>query len=84
MPTVLQFVQSPLQEVTLPCLSGAQGYQSRTTTISAEQVLKQVFGYDTFRAGQLEGVTAILNGQDVLILVPTGGGKQLFIVFQHL
>ena len=37
--------------------------------------MKQVFGYDTFRAGQLEGVTAILNGQDVLILVPTGGGK---------
>ena len=39
--------------------------------------LKQVFGFDRFRAGQQEIVETILDGHDVLAIMPTGGGKSL-------
>ncbi len=40
-------------------------------------LLKSVFGFDDFRPGQEEIVSAILDGQDVLAIMPTGGGKSL-------
>ena len=40
-------------------------------------VLKKYFGYDDFREGQLELVTSILNGRDVLGIMPTGAGKSM-------
>ena len=39
--------------------------------------LKQVFGYDEFRPGQEELVTALLDGRDALGVMPTGAGKSL-------
>src|SRR5690625_6567026 len=39
--------------------------------------LKSVFGFDDFRPGQAEIVQAILDGRDVLAIMPTGGGKSL-------
>lgn len=41
------------------------------------RVLKDTFGYDAFRGGQLEVITQVLAGNDSLILLPTGGGKSL-------
>jgi ATP-dependent DNA helicase RecQ len=40
-------------------------------------VLKDVFGYDTFRRGQEEVIDALLGGRDVLAVMPTGAGKSL-------
>ncbi|WP_419147060.1 DNA helicase RecQ [Pseudoalteromonas 'SMAR'] len=46
-------------------------------TKDPKTVLKDVFGYSTFRDGQLEIIQSSLAGQDTLVLLPTGGGKSL-------
>jgi ATP-dependent DNA helicase RecQ len=44
---------------------------------SLEQSLKHFFGYDSFRTGQREIVEAALEKRDMMIVMPTGGGKSL-------
>lgn len=39
--------------------------------------LKKYFGYDSFRKGQEELIENILDGKDVLGVLPTGGGKSI-------
>lgn len=43
--------------------------------------LQQKFGFSNFREGQLETVKAVLQGEDVLTVLPTGGGKSLLYQF---
>ncbi len=43
----------------------------------AVAVLRQYWGYDAFRAGQWEVISAVLNKRDALAILPTGGGKSL-------
>lgn len=44
---------------------------------SLEEALKHFFGYDTFRPGQKQIVEEALQNRDLLIIMPTGGGKSL-------
>jgi ATP-dependent DNA helicase RecQ len=41
------------------------------------ETLQHYFGHDSFRAQQEEVIDAILNQQDLLMILPTGGGKSL-------
>jgi ATP-dependent DNA helicase RecQ len=43
----------------------------------AQTILKRVFGYDTFWPLQEEVIAHILDRQDALVVLPTGGGKSL-------
>jgi ATP-dependent DNA helicase RecQ len=43
----------------------------------ARALLREVFGFDAFRPGQAEIVAAVAKGQNVLAIMPTGGGKSL-------
>lgn len=45
--------------------------------MTIQEALKKYFGYDSFRGGQQELVSAILDGQDVLGIMPTGAGKSI-------
>ena len=45
--------------------------------LSAQEVLKDVFGYEQFRPLQETIINHILNRHDALIVLPTGGGKSL-------
>jgi len=44
---------------------------------AAQQLLRSVFGFSSFREGQAEIVETILAGRDVLAIMPTGSGKSL-------
>src|SRR3990172_2604394 len=42
-----------------------------------QQILEEVFGYDSFRGEQGEIIGHVTGGGDALVLMPTGGGKSL-------
>jgi len=41
------------------------------------EVLKKYFGYESFRNGQEEIIESILQGENVLAVLPTGAGKSI-------
>lgn len=40
-------------------------------------ILREYFGYETFRTGQEETINHVLQGENALAIMPTGGGKSL-------
>lgn len=53
---------------------------SETTELpdsEALQVLRRVFGYESFRGEQADIIETVVAGGDALVLMPTGGGKSL-------
>src|SRR3989338_8976202 len=47
------------------------------TASEALDVLREVFGFDSFRPGQREVIDAVLSGRDCIAVMPTGAGKSL-------
>ncbi|HEY4185249.1 MAG TPA: ATP-dependent DNA helicase RecQ [Polyangia bacterium] len=47
------------------------------TPTTAREALKAIFGYDQFRPGQEEIISAVLAGRDCIGVMPTGAGKSL-------
>lgn len=50
---------------------------SRAPVAAAEEVLRTVFGYPSFRPGQAEIIETLLAGRDCVGVMPTGAGKSL-------
>jgi ATP-dependent DNA helicase RecQ len=43
-----------------------------------QSILKETFGYDTFRPLQREVIENVLARRDTLAVMPTGGGKSCY------
>src|SRR5690606_16451615 len=60
------------------CRIDAESLLGHTAAVtSPTQILHEIFGFPSFREGQEEIVRAVLNGEDVLAVMPTGAGKSL-------
>ena len=44
---------------------------------NAAHILKKYWGFDSFRGSQAEIIETVMQQQDVLALLPTGGGKSV-------
>jgi ATP-dependent DNA helicase RecQ len=51
--------------------------QPRAAEDPARRVLRETFGYESFRGDQRAIIAAAEAGRDTLVLMPTGGGKSL-------
>jgi ATP-dependent DNA helicase RecQ len=61
----------------LPGMAGEPGREPVAPQAAAREVLRDTFGYETFRPGQEEIIGAVLAGRDCVGVMPTGAGKSL-------
>ena len=45
--------------------------------MTAQEILKETFGYDSFRPGQEKLINAVISGRDAMGIMPTGAGKSV-------
>ncbi len=61
-----------------------QAQRDRTTAVIDKEVLRRYFGYSEFRQLQQDIILDVLKGNNVLVLMPTGGGKSLCYQYPSL
>lgn len=44
---------------------------------SLHELLKEIFGFDSFKGNQEPIIQSVLDGQDTFVIMPTGGGKSM-------
>jgi len=52
-------------------------FMSQTTTPSAHEILENYFGFNDFRGNQQSIIQSVLDKNDTIVLMPTGGGKSV-------
>jgi ATP-dependent DNA helicase RecQ len=57
--------------------SRSDNYRYTSAMPDPQSILKDTFGYDTYRPLQREVIENVLAGRDTLAIMPTGGGKSL-------
>ena len=72
-----KLTQSTPMDVVMASSSGADDLTSTPYYPEVMRLLKDVFKLSSFRKNQLEAITATMQGKDVFVLMPTGGGKSL-------
>ena len=53
------------------------GAKNRPWSSNMDKALREVFQLENYRPHQLEAMNAFLSGHDVILVMPTGGGKSL-------
>ena len=56
---------------------GASDPESEDQVIESLRILKETFGFESFRPGQAQAIEALLAGRNLLSVMPTGAGKSL-------
>jgi DNA topoisomerase III len=69
-----QVAQKPQQQ---PAATPATGAAPSAPPASLPELLRDAFGFSSFRANQEAVCRAVIDGKDVLLVMPTGSGKSL-------
>jgi ATP-dependent DNA helicase RecQ len=67
--------RKPLDSEPLPTFDHVDVSEEERTRIT--EAVQRLFGFERLLPGQLETIACVLRGEDVLTILPTGGGKSL-------
>lgn len=73
----IQLIEVQLQETDSTANDGDKFLDEFSWSEQAQHLLNTVFNLREFRSHQLPTINATLSGYDVLLILPTGGGKSL-------